>query len=200
MLRAAIRTSFVMALASMALAAPARAQASPDLTVYSPFIFDTAKSDDLVRFSWSPNNGQDFYRIVFSQYRTFGWEASPYQTPETVLNSTYVTPKEIGLSPGTWYWRVCFGWNTNPGVCYMDDDIRTLSVDGEPLFVSMANARATTKLAVRRRYHVRARVRRCARAYSSSVMCRADFWYRGRARFRVVQTYSDAESFYYRFR
>jgi hypothetical protein len=118
------------AVAALGLASPgAHAQTRSDVTVFGPSLFSSANSDEQIRFAWFPDNGQDFFRVVFSRTRSFGWESSPYSTPETVLNSTYASPREIGLTPGTWYWRICYGWNDDSShICYMDDDIRTLDV------------------------------------------------------------------------
>lgn len=195
-----IRIALAAAFAALVLAAPAQAQTSPDVTVFGPSLFSTASPDEQVRFAWFPDNGQDFFRVVFSQTRSFGWESSPYGTRETVLNSTYTSPQEIGLTSGTWYWRVCYGWNDDPShTCYLDDDIRTLDVEERALPVSMATAVSTTKQAVRLRYHVRSRVR-CARIDLSDVLCRADFRRHGRARTRLVKVWSDATGIYYYFR
>jgi hypothetical protein len=97
------------AVAALASASPAAGQAVPDVSVFSPGYFETAELDELVRFSWFAHNSQDFFTIEFNEYRTFGWETT-YSSRQTVLSSLHLTPEEVGLTAGTWYWRVCFGW------------------------------------------------------------------------------------------
>jgi hypothetical protein len=115
--------------AAAVMAVPATANASSDVTVYSPSDYSTATLDAPIFFLWSPDNGQDFFRVVFSRTRSGGWQDSPYRTNETMLTSTSVSPRDVALTPGTWYWRICYGWNTDARhICYWDDDIRTLDV------------------------------------------------------------------------
>jgi hypothetical protein len=201
--RIAIRVAVVVGLVSAIFVTPAPAQTSPDVTVFAPAVFEAP-----LRCSWYPNNGQDFYRVVISQFRTFGW-SSPRSTRETVLASTYASPGQIGLTPGIWYWRICYGWDTDAThTCYLDDDIRTLQVEQPraPLptlapstpRLSMANAVAATNQAIRRRYHVRARIN-CSRVNRSNVLCLADFRYRRRSRVRFVAVEADRSGIYYRF-
>jgi hypothetical protein len=102
--------------------------ASPGLDVFAPTYFSSADLNEQVRFSWYPNNSQDFFRIVVSDSRYTGWNTAQLGTRKTVLNSIYASPAEMGLGAGTWYWRVCYGWYDDPNTCYLDDDIRTLEV------------------------------------------------------------------------
>jgi hypothetical protein len=99
----------------------------------------------LVRFSWFAHNSQDFFTIEFNEYRTFGWETT-YSSRQTVLSRLHLTPEEVGLTPGTWYWRVCFGWYEGPTTCYFDDDTRTLEVEEPEPFLSLASARSAAPL------------------------------------------------------
>jgi len=111
------------------MAVPVSAHASSDVMVFAPFNGSVSTLDQPIRFSWYPENSQDFFRVVFSQTPSGGWEDSPHRTNETVLDSAYVSPRDVGLTPGTWYWRICYGWNTDARhICYWDDDIRTLDV------------------------------------------------------------------------
>jgi hypothetical protein len=220
----ALRIALVVAFAAALLAVPAQAQAS-SVSVFAPATYSSAALDEQIRFSWFPNNGQDFYRVVFSQYRSFGWENSPYRTPETVLNFTYTSPRELGLTPGTWYWRVCYGWYDNPGVCYPDADIRMLDVEAPPsapaprptrspvapptqspaptrpdVKVYTATAISATKKLIRQTYRVRPFRLRCDRASSSMVTCRTRFRYHGHSKKRAVDVWSDGDTIYYSFR
>jgi hypothetical protein len=195
------RTAFLLlsGLLAFGAASSAQAQSTPDVTIFSPGFYSSADPDESIRFAWLPENDQDFYRVVFSQYRTFGWETTPYSTRETVLTSMYASPEEIGLTPGTWYWRVCFGWSGD-STCYLDDDIRTLDVNEPEPFLSMAEARSTVRHAIRRRYHVRTRRLKCARVADPRVLCRAYFRRRGVSRSRVVLVRTDGEYNYWSFR
>lgn len=175
--------------------APAQNTGTADVTVYAPLIFDSADIDEQVRFAWAPNNGQDFFRVVFSEFRTFGWETTTTGTEQTVLNFQFASPRNIGLTSGTWYWRVCAGWNETPGTCYLDDDIRTLDVTDKPL-LTLLQAIRTTRSVVRRRYGKTPRVR-CARVNRSEMLCRGDFRRRGRARVAVVEVEARADGIYY---
>src|SRR4051794_6193227 len=85
-------------------AAPSLAAA--DVTIWAPYNYASATEDEQVRFSWVPNNSEDYFTVVFSQ-TSFGLETSPYSSRETLLTSTYLTPSEVGLTPGTWYWTIC---------------------------------------------------------------------------------------------
>lgn len=190
--------AFVVASLLLVVASPARAQTAPDVDIFAPSFFTSAGLDDSVRFSWWAKNSQDFYRVAFSQTRHTGWETSPYSSRETVLTSLTATPRELNLAPGTWYWRICFGWNDTPGTCYLDDDIRTLEVTEPAPLLSQSEAMAATRQAVRRRYSVTPRVR-CARINASKILCRADFRRRGRKRMRLVRVEARPDGVYYAF-
>ena len=180
-------------------ASSARAQAVPDVTILAPSYYSSADPDEQVRFSWWPENDQDFYRVVFSQYRSIGWETSRFSTRETVLTSIYASPEDIGLTPGTWYWRVCFGWY-GESTCYLDDDVRTLEVNEPEPLLSIAEARSTTRYAIRRRFHARASRVTCARIDDPRVLCRGFFRRHGKPRSRLVLVRTDGEYNYYSFR
>lgn len=184
-------------------------------SLFGPAINSTAQIDDSIRFSWLTYNSQDFYRVVFSRYRTFGWEAGP-STRETVLSWQYVTPRDVGLSVGTWYWRICYGWNDDPShTCYLDEGIRTLVVEAKPTpppsvtptsptesapYLTLTEAKGATRYAIRKRFKVTARVPRCARVNDSEILCRAEFRRRGRNVTRIVDVQAQADGIYYSIR
>ena len=182
--------------AAMIVTEPARSQVSPDVTVFAPSYFSSAELDESIRFSWSARNSQDFFAVVFNQYRSFGWETSQYQSRQTVLSSIYLAPEDVGLTPGTWYWRICYGWNDDPSTCYFDDDIRSLEVEEAEPFLSLADARSVARRIARRRWGVRTRAR-CARVSDSRALCRVT-WRRGSRRVaRYLRLRLDADGYFY---
>jgi hypothetical protein len=185
----------VVTVAALAQASTASSQTVPDVTVFSPGYFESAELDELVRFSWFAENSQDFFTVEFNEYRTFGWETT-YSSRQTVLSSLHLTPEEVGLTPGTWYWRVCFGWYEDPTTCYFDDDIRTLEVEEPEPFLSLASARSTARRWARTRWQVRARAR-CVRLAESRAYCRLRWYRTGRPLVRYLTLRLDSDGFIY---
>jgi hypothetical protein len=174
----------------------ALAQGDPDVEIFAPGYFATSALDESIRFSWFAENSQDFFAVFFSQSRSFGWETTPYVSRQTVLSSIYLTPEEVGLAPGTWYWRICFGWNDDPGSCYFDDDVRSLEVEEPEPFLSLASARAVARRYVRRNWGIRARAR-CARMADSRALCRVSWRRFGRLRARYLRLRLDQDGYVY---
>ena len=171
-------------------------QVTPNVTVFSPGYYASAETDESIRFSWLAENSQDFFYIYFNESRYYGWETSTRYSRQTFLSSIYLTPEEVGLNPGSWYWRVCFGWYENPSTCYFDDDIRTLDVEQPEPFLRLSTARSVARRYARRRWGVRTRAT-CLRISDSEATCRVSWRKRGRLRRRYLDLELRSDGYVY---
>lgn len=197
LLAAAVVPAVLLLSAGTASAAPivaAKPAQTDYLTVFAPGYFQTAEADELVRFSWFGHRSQDFFRVVFNQYRSFGWEASRYESATTRLSSQFIMPSELGLTPGTWYWQVCWGYDPD-STCYLDEEIRRLDIE-EPLFLGGDEAKTAVRSILRRRYRARGYIGlRCVRASDEIVVCRGSWRKKGKRVTRRIRLRETATNY-----
>jgi hypothetical protein len=186
----------VVALSVFVLVTCLPAPASAHVSLFLPVNFATAQEDEAVHFSWFADQSEDFFRVVVAAYPS-GFMYSSLGTRQTILTSIDTTPAEMGLTPGTWYWTICAGWDTTPSTCYLDDETRTLFVESPPPpppALSLASAKAGAKQVARRRWKARRPRARCARVDRSSVLCRVTWRKKsGRRRSRLMEIFRESD-------
>jgi hypothetical protein len=198
-----MRSLFTVGIAALAVSGAALCfsgtpEARAAVTVFSPLNYSTVKTDEEVRFSWYAANSEDSFRVVFSQFQSFGWDTSTKSTAKTVLSSQYATPASIGLSPGTWYWRVCASWYTNPGVCYLSNEIRTLTVEQAKRYVYSYEANNAARIAISRRFgRVTSLRTSCTRYGDNLLYCKSSFKQRRKSRSQRLRITGDQDGIYY---
>jgi len=176
------------------LAVPAAAGA---VDVLEPPSGAAAALDQQVRFSWTGDGGA--YEVLFSQDRNDpAWTLTDHRSGRTLDTTLVTTPRELGLTPGTWYWRICSSTFQGPFQCELDDEVRELRVLAPP-FLTPREARRVVRRAIRRRFHRRPRRIVCRRVDAQTIACRA-YWRsrRGRLRARSVTVNEQPDGYYYR--
>jgi hypothetical protein len=180
-----MRTLLLAAIAVLGLAAPSAALAQAPV---APANGATRSLDEPMTFSWVQTEEAVAFKVIVSTSPNLTcYSGTAFESPETSATSITVTPASMGLwANAKWYWRVCYRWSPEGAPDGWSDTAHgarhflTAPERGEPeARLSMREAKATTRSALRKVYRAASYDTRCTITGARAV-CYSRFDKRGR--------------------